>query len=267
MKILLVDDEQISIDAMLVGINWQDCGIEKVLYATNLTDAKEVFIACHPDLILLDIEMPGENGLEFLSWVRNVQKKKVPCAILTCHPQFDYAVEALHLDADDYVLKPVEYSKLEDLVCRMVKKLENSVFEQTLQEYGHHWIEEKAKDAENYQKKPLDGKEVVEETASYITSHLGDKLLVEDLAKRAHINPDYMNRLFKRYKDMPINKYIIKQRMELAGHLLREGTLSAAAVAAEVGYLNYTNFALMFKKYYGVSPGRFCEREEERENP
>lgn len=104
-----------------------------------------------------------------------------------------------------------------------------------------------------------DGAVIEEKTASYILGHLSDKLSVEDLAFRAHLNPDYLNRVFKKAKGISINKFIINQRMSLAMELMKGG-LSATAAAQEVGYQNYANFVNMFKKVYGKLPSQLGEK-------
>lgn len=104
-----------------------------------------------------------------------------------------------------------------------------------------------------------DGAVIAEKTASYILGHLSDKLSVEDLAFRAHLNPDYLNRVFKKAKGISINKFIINQRMSLAMELMKGG-LSATAAAQEVGYQNYANFVNMFKKVYGKLPSQLGEK-------
>ena len=82
---------------------------------------------------------------------------------------------------------------------------------------------------------------------------------VLDRAFRAHLNPDYLNRVFKKAKGISINKFIINQRMSLAMELMKGG-LSATAAAQEVGYQNYANFVNMFKKVYGKLPSQLGEK-------
>lgn len=260
MKLLLVDDEEVSIEAILSGVNWENCQIDQVFGATMVTDAKKIYTEEHPDILVLDIEMPGENGLEFLAWVRAVEEKRTACIFLTCHPDFNYAVNAIHLHADNYVLKPVEYVKLETILLELVLTLKNDLMDEKLREYGSDWLEKKAKDTEGFVAKPLDGRAVVEDTAAFIRQNLSEKLLREDLAKRVYLNPDYLNRLFKRYKNMSINKFIIKERMELAGYLLKEKGLPATRVALETGYPNYANFVSAFNKYFAVNPSEYCKK-------
>ena len=255
MKALLVDDEVVSVQAMLAGVDWERCGIAKVLTAYSAEEAKTVFMAERPDLLLLDIEMPGGSGLDFLNWVRDQGQEEIACAFLTCHPDFDYAVEALRLGSFDYVLKPVEYPVLEKLVKKMVQQAQEWREGDKLKEYGGVYVREKVADVAHSRPQALNTEDVVEETVQYIMSHLSEKLRVEELAKRVHLNADYLNRLFRRHKNISMNKFIIRERMELAARLLKETDLPAVAVAQEVGYQNYPNFVLKFQEYFGVSPG------------
>lgn len=266
MKLLLVDDEMISVQAILKGVDWNSCGITQVLFAFTVKDAKEIFKKEHPDVLLLDVEMPGESGLDFLAWVREKEEsRRIPCAFMTCHPEFDYVLEAMHLNSFDYVIKPVEYDIVQTLVRKMTEQCIENQEENRLREYGQHFIRSRVEEATENQPKAVNGKSVVNDTVSYIMSHLSEKLLIEDLAERVYLNPDYLNRLFKRYKNISINKFIIQERMELAGRLLKEKRLSAAAVAIEVGYQNYANFVGMFRKYYGINPGEMNKKMEKDE--
>lgn len=255
MKVLLVDDEVVSVQAMLSGVDWDRCGVAKVLTAYSVEEAKAIFSAELPDVLLLDIEMPGASGLDFLGWVKEQGNEKIACAFLTCHPDFDYAVEALRLGSFDYVLKPVEYPVLESLVKKLVQQAQEKREGDKLKEYGGVYVREKVAGAEGARIPGLNTEDVVEETVQYIMSHLSEKLRVEELAKRVHLNADYLNRLFRRHKGISMNKFIIRERMELASRLLKETNLPAVAVAREVGYQNYPNFVLKFQEYFGVSPG------------
>lgn len=266
MKLLLVDDDVISVQALLVGVNWEACGVAQVFYAFTVNDAKQIFEKESPDILLLDVEMPGESGLDFLSWVREKEENLgIPCAFMTCHPEFNYVLEAMHLHSFDYVLKPVEYQKVESLIRTMTEQRKTNREEKRLKEYGQYFIRSRVEEAAEGEQRPVDGKSAVEETVSYIMSHLSDKLLIEDLAERVHLNSDYLNRLFKRHKHISINKFIIQERMELAGSLLRENNMPAATVAVHVGYQNYNNFVSMFRKYYGMNPGEMSRKEKEQE--
>lgn len=257
MNLLLVDDEIVSIQGLMSGVNWERCGIDQVFTACSARDARVIFGIESIDMALLDIEMPEENGIEFLAWIRQQDKgKDIPCAFLTCHAEFNYAREAIHLGCADYILKPVDYEKVEALVNSMALNLEKRSKESRMAQYGEQWFREKVDTVKEHQKAPQNSEAIVENTVKYIMAHLACRLSVEELAFQVHLNPDYLNRIFKKYRNVSLNKFIIKERMTLAMELLLEEELAASAVAESVGYENYANFVNMFKKVHGILPSQ-----------
>ena len=108
MNLLLVDDERIAVQGMLRGVDWKRCGIDgEILTAYNARQAMAVLEENPVSLILCDIEMPGENGIQLLRQV-STRWPKIACILLTCHAEFTYAQEALRLGCLDYILKPAE---------------------------------------------------------------------------------------------------------------------------------------------------------------
>lgn len=94
----------------------------------------------------------------------------------------------------------------------------------------------------------------------YVAGHLQDELRREELAEAAHLNPDYLNRLFKKEMGLTLKEYVIRQKMEEARSLLRTTALPVSLIAAKVGYSNFAHFSASYKKLYGRSP------QEERQN-
>ena len=89
MNLLIVNDEQLTAETMKKDMDWASYGISEV-YTAYDTEAARACIAEHPvDILLCDIEMPGENGLGLLRWVRE-QEKEIECIFLTCHAKFAY---------------------------------------------------------------------------------------------------------------------------------------------------------------------------------
>ncbi len=256
MTLLLVDDEKITIQGMLEGIHWEDCGITKVLTANSAEQAKEIITDCKVDILLSDIEMPGENGIDLLRWVRS-EYIDIQCAFLTCHAEFVYAKEALHLGCVDYLLKPLAYTEIEELIIKIVEHINQQSNNRQIIKYGEQWIKDKAEEGMQFQGKQLNGKEIIDETEKYIIGHLTEELSVAILADRVHMNSDYLNRLFKKYRGNSINSFIIYERMQLASRLLKDYKLTANVVASMVGYESYSNFVVMFKKVFGVAPNEY----------
>lgn len=86
-KALLVDDEEQCVKTLQDGIDWKDLGVAETFGAYNAVQAREIMKEEMISLILCDIEMPGESGLEFISSVRekaDLNDENIECIILTC---------------------------------------------------------------------------------------------------------------------------------------------------------------------------------------
>lgn len=122
MNLLIVDDELYVVRAIRSKIDWKKIGIDEVFVAFNTQKAREIFLNETVDIIITDIEMPMENGLELMGWVR-AQGFETKAICLTCHADFDYAAQALRLGFSEYYVKPVDFEKLEQLVAKVVQDI------------------------------------------------------------------------------------------------------------------------------------------------
>ncbi len=112
-KILLIDDEQPARDRMRQLLAGED-GIEIVGEAEDGVQAIERVAELTPDLLLLDIQMPGCSGLEVAASLARPRP-----AIIFCTAYDQYAVDAFELEAADYLLKPVNRARLHAAIARV----------------------------------------------------------------------------------------------------------------------------------------------------
>lgn len=252
--ILIVDDEGLTRRALIKGIHWDALGISRILEAGSAAAARKLLCEEQPDLALIDIEMPGEDGISLLSWIREEISQAMPCAFLTCHASFDYAQRANHLGAFDYLLKPIEYARVEELILRMVGRRSLQKENAQMQAYGRQWLAERESACRKHEKTAPSTEDLVKETVLYIRSHLSEKLSLAGLAGGIGLNPNYFNKVFKSVTGETVNQFIIREKMALAAQLLLQGKLKSYAIAESLGYDNYANFVNMFKKTYGVPP-------------
>lgn len=261
MKLLLVDDDIITIKGMLAGVDWVSLGIDQVLAAYDAAQAMEAIWKNSIDIILCDIEMPGKNGIELIRAVR-AEYPDIACVFITCHAKFEYAQEALALGCLDYILKPAPYEVIADKVRGIVERLNAWHRDREIQKYGSLWIKDVEKNAEAIQGDKRDAKEIVEATAQYILENLSmGELSVKHLARMNYLNEDYLNRIFKREKSLSLNQFIIQERMSLAAKLLANPKLSIQAIGAQVGYANPSYFVSTFKRIFGCTPSKYRDRE------
>lgn len=113
MRVLIVDDEAIARERMrqlLAGVP----GVEIAGEASNGEQALEHVAEIRPDLVLLDIQMPGASGLEVAACLPRPRPRVIFCTA------FDqYAVDAFELHAVDYLLKPINRARLAQAIDRV----------------------------------------------------------------------------------------------------------------------------------------------------
>lgn len=122
MNVLIVDDQKAIVDSLRDGIRWDGLGVEKVYTACSAREAKLVLVNFPVDVMLSDIEMPEEDGLELCQWARE-RLPYLECIFLTSHADFSYAREAIRLGSFDYILQPVRYEEVEAVLHKAAEKI------------------------------------------------------------------------------------------------------------------------------------------------
>lgn len=138
MKLLIVDDQYRVVEGLQWGINWQNIGVDQVYTALSAFQAKETIGQEEIKIILCDIEMPGENGIELIRWVKR-RYPHISCIVLTAHADFAYAQEALKLACTDYILQPASYPVIEESVRRAVQELCATAKKKELEQMGDEY--------------------------------------------------------------------------------------------------------------------------------
>src|SRR5690554_5741517 len=114
---LIVDDEPDIRD--LLEITLTRMGIE-TLTAPDITSALKLLEKHSPQLCLTDMNLPDGNGIELVQWIQK-HKPATPVAVITAYGSMDTAIESLKAGAFDFVSKPVELSRLRELVNSALK--------------------------------------------------------------------------------------------------------------------------------------------------
>ncbi|MEO8173747.1 MAG: LytTR family DNA-binding domain-containing protein [Sediminibacterium sp.] len=133
LQALLVDDEENNLESLRFLLE-NDCEQVQVTgMLRNASDAREWLKKNKVDVIFLDINMPGENGFQFLESFSNNDHKIV---FVTAYDQ--YAIQAIKASALDYILKPVGIDELQAAVEKVRRSLNSPVAtEQTSQLFAH----------------------------------------------------------------------------------------------------------------------------------
>jgi two-component system, LytTR family, response regulator len=118
MKAILVDDEPDGIRTLkkLLELNCPE--VEIAGTCSNAITAKQMLEEVRPDLVFLDVRMPGKNGLEMLT---ELPEQNFEVIFVTAHNE--YMLQALQFSAVDYLMKPVDEDRLIEAVERVNRRL------------------------------------------------------------------------------------------------------------------------------------------------
>lgn len=111
MNLLIVDDEVITIKGMMNGIDWKACGIDgKIWTAYSAESALKILNTQEIHLMLCDIEMSGDNGIDLLRSIRGINKE-IACIFPDLPCEFRVRPGCNFSGLRDYILKPAALSK------------------------------------------------------------------------------------------------------------------------------------------------------------
>ena len=137
-SVLLADDEKFVCDMIQKKLNWQELGFCVAGYARNGIEALEMVEDLEPDVIMTDIKMPYMDGLTLCRKV----KERFPGTkfiIFSGFDEFEYAKEAIKIEAEEYILKPIDSEELAAVFRRIREALDRDIDEKRnineLQEY------------------------------------------------------------------------------------------------------------------------------------
>ena len=125
-SVLLVDDEEEVIHVIMRKINWEGLGFSVAGHANNGAKALEMVEEFQPDVVMTDIRMPFMDGMEL---ARRIKAEYPATKILffTGFDEFEYAKGAVHLEVEEYILKPVNSVELTNVFTKLKIKLDQEI--------------------------------------------------------------------------------------------------------------------------------------------
>ena len=231
-RLLIADDEKLEREALadMVSRRFEH---EVVLeLAENGRKAADTAVLWGADLILMDIEMPGMSGLDA---ARAVLAQRPACRVIfvTAYSLFQYAHEAVHLGACDYLLKPVDPDELEASIRRAMRQIEA---ERKLEELARTTElspepetpevpenpEEGAPEAESPEGENSQTAMVMTQVRRYLEDNYMFDLSLDSVGEILHISPAYLSAQFKKYQKMNFLDCLTELRINAAKELLAE---------------------------------------------
>ena len=226
----LVDDEPWTMIDAERSVDWERFGFKLVRHYTSPVEALQEIPLVNYSLIMVDIRMPGMDGLELISRLR---KKHVPAhfAILSGYSDFEYARSALRLGAEEYFSKPLDPEEIHSYLAKL---------------------------APAYDTEALSMQEVLfRQILDYIRLNLYSRIRLEDIADRFGYNKNYISQLFTKKLGVCFSTYVTQARIESAKRLLGGSPLSIAEIAERCGFTDEMYFHRIFKRETGMTPTEY----------
>ncbi|MCR4587942.1 MAG: response regulator [Lachnospiraceae bacterium] len=231
-QLVVVDDEQKILDGIADLFPWQNIGFEVTGKFTSARAALDFIEQNDVQVVLTDIKMPGINGLEFAE-----QLKKDPdviVVILSSYSDYEYMRQALKIDIQDYLLKPINYGDLSNCF----EKIRGILDERYAKDMP---------DAEPYYAK------IIHMVDDYIRKEFQKATLVQ-AAEQVGISAGYLSKIYKEQKGVGFQEQLNATRMQKAAEMLENPAVKSYEIAYYVGYDSPKNFTRAFKAFYGVTP-------------
>jgi len=258
LKLVIAEDEDIIRMGLVQTIDWQAMEVELVGEAADGMEALEQVKKLQPDVLLTDIRMPRLSGLELADKVLAMgQRTRV--VFLTSYAEFDYAREALRLQAVDYLLKPVEEEELARVMKNIAKDLANQA-ELEAGAVSNSEVKELTDWLDLLQAPGLNPH--VRRGLERIVTAYNQHLSIEELAGELQVSTSYLSRKLKEVTGHTFGGLLARYRLQKALKLLAEGEYRVYEVAEQTGFGEYKSFCQTFKKYLHESPKRYMQQRE-----
>ena len=252
-RVLIADDETLERETLADIVERRFEHEVTIQTAENGRRAADTAVLWGADLILMDIEMPGMNGLDA---ARAVLKQRPECKVIfvTAYSLFQYAHEAMHLGACDYLLKPVDPDEVEASIRKAIRQIEAG---RRLAELApvqpELELDADAAEGEENDRNAL----VMAHVRKYMEDNYMFDLSLDSVSEILHISPAYLSAQFKKYQKTNFLDCLTELRINAAKELLADPFRSAAEIASMVGYEDSSYFARAFKKRTGMTPTQY----------
>lgn len=140
-SVLLVDDEEDVVEAIVQKIDWEGLGYSLAGYAKNGLEALEIAEEKQIDVVLTDIKMPYMDGLTLSHRLKELYPS-IKIIIFSGFDEFEYAKEAIRLEAEEYMLKPVDAGELSRVFQKVHDALDQEFDEkQSIHRLKNYYLE------------------------------------------------------------------------------------------------------------------------------
>ena len=269
-RLLIADDEMIERAVLYKTLKGRLGDLCEIFQAENGREAIRIHQEEKIQIAILDIEMPGINGIGAAEKIRETDRD---CCIifLTAFDEFSYAKKAITVRALDYLLKPYEEKELMlvlEEAMRLTKEREARLSSAKDPAAGAEDRFEPETGSAAGDLAPVGEEEHAEVEAvrlshvmgmitGYIEEHYMHEFSMQDVARIMNYSEAYFCKLFKQCFGQNFTSYLTEYRVGEAKKMLAQPTVNVKEVGKAVGYGDANYFAKVFKRITGQSPTEY----------
>jgi YesN/AraC family two-component response regulator len=239
--LVIVDDEPVVRDGLALHFPWEKFGFKVKEVFTGAQKALAFFETDTTDALLTDIRMPFMSGLDLIRRIKeNPQRRTIMC-LLSAYRDFSYAQEGMALGVKYYLVKPTSFEEIGETFQKIRRELEDR-FPPVKISPG-----------------------VQPDTANAVVKRMYSIMLtktsacsLDGIGREIGMDVSYISRLFKKETGKNFRDELQTIKMEQAVKMLEStGSYTNQEISDTLGYQDTQNFCRVFKKHYGMSPGKF----------
>jgi len=237
------------------------CGLPVSLAGTALSgrEAIQLIEDVRPQIVLLDIQMDGMNGLELASSLQDRLDYRPRIIYVTAYGRLDYARQAIRLGAVDYILKPIDPAEVKTALARAI----NQIQAERIREEERRRLEAHLQSA--FPKLIADAPAPVETRSArvaravreYVEQNYAEHISLATAAEHVRLSASYLGPLFKAECGMSFRSYLRMYRVARAKELMQDQRLNLTEIARAVGFQDENYFSQVFLEVTGVRPAEY----------
>ena len=261
MKVLLVEDEELTRDGICMCIPWEKLGISSVVTAEDGEEGLARALEEKPDIIMADVRMPRMDGITMAFEIRKVLKR---CRFIFISGYCDkeYLKSAILLSAFNYIEKPLEPSEVVEALKASILQLEKEKRRDAMEEEYYARLNGLAEEVPSEDQIPqswTSSMHLADKIEKYIREHFSDPdLSLTLLADHFSLSKQYMCWLYKKEKQETINQFLTRTRLKWAKEYMRRNPqVKIKQVAEKSGFGDCSYFIKIYKKQEQITPADF----------
>ena len=259
-SVLIADDESIIRKGLKSFVEKHE-GFYVAAMAEDGQDALALSEEIHPDVCLVDINMPFMNGLDFIERLSKVSPDSI-CVVITGYDDFSYIQRALRMHVKDYLLKPVSEDDFNKLMVKLKEVLEARVKSNDIR----IWQDDNYDKLMSIDSGDASYSEMIKEAKKYIKEHYSDPdLSLAEIADYIHVSAPYLSKKFKEETGDSFGEYLQRLRLSKALSMLNDPDTPIYEIAFKCGYSSQHYFSTAFKKELKVSPVDYRKNIQKKE--